>query len=320
MPLDSAGTRPSVTAVIPCFNAARHVGEAIDSVLRQTGANVEIVVVNDGSTDDFDTAVAPFRSRITIVSQANAGQGTARNRGIAEARTPYVAFLDADDRWRPDKTARQVAFLETHPECGLVHTARAIIGVNGEGVPESPLAPEPVRPARGQCLVELIAGNSIIVSSVMVRRSLLDEVPFATDVSGVEDWDLWVRLAARTRFEYLDEPLTEYRVHDTNFSWDRRVMASATVRLMDGVLRRERDGDVRRAARAHRHQAILEAAHLEYERGRHLEARRWFRKASPRLDVDDVLRYAATYMPRLLHGAARRAWRGAKRLKGSSRV
>src|SRR5690606_32720506 len=124
---------------------------------------------------------------------------------------------------------------------GLVHSSRRLIGSTGETIPRSPLTPEFREQAHGDCLRQLIQRNSIIISSVMVRRSLLDEERFSTDMGGVEDWDMWVRLAGRTRFAWIDEPLTDYRVHETNFSWDTPTMSRATVKLMDGVLRRERD-------------------------------------------------------------------------------
>jgi glycosyltransferase involved in cell wall biosynthesis len=309
MTLEQRGVRPRVAVVIPCFNAARHIGEAITSVLRQTYDEIDIVVVNDGSTDDFEGAVAPFRDRITVLTQANSGQGTARNRGIAAAHAEFIAFLDADDRWHEDKTARQVALLRDRPECGVVHTGRQLIDAEGAAVGASPLAPEPAHHARGDCLLDLIGGNPIIASSVMVRRSLLAGEEFATDLSGVEDWDMWLRLAARTRFARIDEPLTHYRVHSTNFSWDRRVMARATAHLMERVLSRHSDTTVRAAAAAHRHEAILEVAHREYERGNRLEAQRWFRKAAPWLHWADLVRYGGTFVPPRMHVTAQRAWR-----------
>ena len=92
-----ADARPRVAAVIPCYSAARHIGEAIGSILSQTYEPIDVIVVNDGSTDDFDGAIAPFRDRITVIEQPNSGQAAARNRALAAAEASYVAFLDADD-------------------------------------------------------------------------------------------------------------------------------------------------------------------------------------------------------------------------------
>jgi len=303
-------TRPRVAAVIPCYNAARHVGEAIQSILNQTYEPIDVIIVNDGSTDDLAGALAPFRDRIQIIDQPNSGQAAARNRALAAAQATYVAFLDADDRWHPEKIARQVAMLEERPDCGLVHTLAGLIDTEGRAVRESPLLPPPAHRASGDCLLPLLGANAIVISSVMVRKTLIEQESFRVDVCGVEDWDMWVRLAARTRFERIDEPLTDYRVHDTNFSSDARVMSRATVKLMDGVLARETDRAARRAATASRHGAVLEVANREYERQNYLEARRWFRDAFPRLGAPDIVRYCATFLPAALFATARSAWRG----------
>jgi glycosyltransferase involved in cell wall biosynthesis len=305
-----ADARPRVAAVIPCYNAARHIGEAIGSILSQTYEPIDVIVVNDGSTDDFDGAIAPFRDRITVIEQPNSGQAAARNRALAAAEASYVAFLDADDRWHPEKIARQVAHLEEHPECGLVHTVWSLIDGDGRPVRESALLPPPAHRASGDCLLALLGGNAIVISSVVVRRRLLAHELFAVDLCGVEDWDMWVRLATRTRFARIDEPLTDYRVHQTNFSSDTRVMSRATVKLMEGVLARETDHAARRAARVSRHEAMLEVANREYEHGNYLEARRWFRDAFPRLRAADMVRYCATFLPAGVFTTARSAWRG----------
>jgi glycosyltransferase involved in cell wall biosynthesis len=311
-----ADARPRVAAVMPCYNASRHIAEAIASVLNQTYQPIEVIVVNDGSTDDFEGAVAPFRDRITVINQPNSGQAAARNRALAATQASYVAFLDADDRWQPEKIAKQVALLEADPECGLVHTAWTLIDSEGGAVSESPLLPPPAHRASGNCLLALLSGNAIVISSVLVRKTLLDQESFAVDLCGVEDWDMWVRLAVRTRFARIDEPLTNYRVHQNNFSSDNRVMSRATVKLMDGVLARERAPAARRAAKAVRHEAILQVAHREYEIRNYVEARRWFREAFPRLGVDDLTRYCATFLPPGLFMTARSAWRGVVRIRG----
>lgn len=306
----TADARPRVAAVIPCYNAARHIGEAIASILSQTCQPIDVIVVNDGSTDDLAAAVAPFRDRIQVIDQPNSGQAAARNRALAATDATYVAFLDADDRWHPNKIARQVAVLEAQPECGLVHTAVDLIDADGHSVAASPLLPPPAHRASGDCLLALLRANAIVISSVMVRQTLLDRESFRVDICGVEDWDMWVRLAARTRFARIDEPLTDYRVHDTNFSSDNRVMSRATVKLMDGVLAREKDGAARRAAMASRHGAVLEVANREYEHQNYVEARHWFRDAFPRLGAPDIVRYCATFLPAGMFATARSAWRG----------
>src|SRR5579864_8740685 len=120
-PPDGHGA-PQVSVVIPAYNAARFLGDAIQSVLNQTYSNFEVVVVNDGSTDDTESVVRSFGDRLFYVKQANKGVSAARNEGIKRARGQYVAFLDSDDVWLPTKLAEQIPFLEQNPEVGLVYS------------------------------------------------------------------------------------------------------------------------------------------------------------------------------------------------------
>src|SRR5712664_3767267 len=113
---------PTVAAIIPCFNASRFVADAVHSALVQTYPRLEIVVVDDGSTDRLANALYPFRDRIKLVVQPHQGLAAARNRGIRETEAELIALLDSDDQWHEDKIRRQVAVLESRPECCLVYT------------------------------------------------------------------------------------------------------------------------------------------------------------------------------------------------------
>ena len=106
-----------ISVVIPAYNHGRFLREAIDSVLAQTYAPLEIIVVDDGSTDDTEQIVRSYGDRVRYIRQQNAGVGAARNNGIANARGEYVAFLDSDDLWLPEKLAVQVEYMRRHPEC-----------------------------------------------------------------------------------------------------------------------------------------------------------------------------------------------------------
>src|SRR5690242_71279 len=113
---------PEVTVVIPSYNGARYLGEAIESVLAQTHPSVETIVVDDGSVDGTTALVSSYGDRVRGIRQENRGLAAARNSGIRAAAGTYVAFLDHDDRYLPEKTARQVAVFEARPDVGLVHT------------------------------------------------------------------------------------------------------------------------------------------------------------------------------------------------------
>lgn len=172
---------PSVSVILPTFNRARFIAGAVETVLAQTYPHWELIIVIDGSTDETEAVVAPYLAkeprRIRCIRQPNAGLGAARNRALAEANGPYVAFLDDDDRWEADKLEAQVAYLETHPAIGLCY-ARAGACANPSSFPEL-LQPFP----------------SIMPSSVMMRTAWLRQIGGFRPLRYQEDYDLWLRFA-----------------------------------------------------------------------------------------------------------------------------
>jgi glycosyl transferase family 2 len=199
-----------VSVVIPSFNGGGYLGEAIDSALAQTYPAVEIVVVDDGSTDDTRARVARYGDRVRYLHQENRGLPGARNTGIRAARGSYLAFLDHDDRFLPEKLARQVAVLEARPDVGLVYTGWHFIDGDGRRLP-----PTGWDRRDGDVLADLIVENMIYPAAAMVRKAPVDAVGgFDETLTGLEDWDLWLRLALRgVHWACVDEPLLEYRVH-----------------------------------------------------------------------------------------------------------
>jgi glycosyltransferase involved in cell wall biosynthesis len=200
----------AVQVVMPAYNAEAYIGEAIDSVLAQTFTDWELTVVDDGSTDATADVVAGYSDgRIGLVRTGNGGPSSARNRALAESRSPYVAFLDADDLWRRDKLERQVAVMEAKPDVGLVHTDMETLK-DGERSPYP--TPTTLYGPESQ-FVRLAAGNFIASPSVLLRRVLLDRYGgFDEEFWTSEDFELWMRLAPHTTFAYIDEPLLVYRL------------------------------------------------------------------------------------------------------------
>jgi hypothetical protein len=201
---------PEVTVVIPSYNGARYLGEAIESVLAQSHPSVETIVVDDGSVDETGSLVASYGDRIRCVRQENRGLAAARNSGVRAAGGAYVAFLDHDDRYLPEKIARQVAVFRERPEVGLVHTGWHFIDELGRRLGQRGWSP-----AEGDVLEPLLLGNLVHPGAVMVRRDRLLEVGgFDEARTGLEDWDLWLRLSVRgLRWGRVDAALLEYRVH-----------------------------------------------------------------------------------------------------------
>jgi glycosyltransferase involved in cell wall biosynthesis len=222
---------PLVSVVTPAFNVAWCIGRAIDSVLAQTHRACELIVVNDGSTDDTNAVLEGYRGRITVIEQENRGMSAARNVAIAQAHGDYVAFLDADDRWLPDKVERQVALLRSRPDVGFCSTAARVEDEQGRllNLWECP---------RGQTemLATLFAENAAIAggcSAVMVRRSLLDRVGlFDESLRGFEDPDLWMRLAAVSGYHCIDEPLAVILRRERSVSRNLDAMRFSALRSM----------------------------------------------------------------------------------------
>jgi glycosyltransferase involved in cell wall biosynthesis len=296
-----------VCVIVPCHNAERYIGEALESVLAQTHADTTALVVDDGSTDATARIARSFGARVTVIGQSNSGPSAARNRALDATEAECVAFLDADDCWHVEKVARQVAFLRANPDCGLVHTAIRHIDADGRVTGRPGNAPLRRR-THGDCLAELLSRNTITTSSVMLRRAALGDDRFFPELRVAEDWDLWLRLAARSRFGYVDEELTDYRFHDSNTVRGRQRMLLAELVVLERTAAWLREPGHLRAARARRGRVFADLGHLAYAQGDLQRARRCFRDAGRFLDRDGLVEYLAVLLPGFLRNPARRCW------------
>ena len=294
-----------VSVIVPCYNSARFIGEALESALGQSHVQTTAVVIDDGSTDETATIAASFGPRVTLLRQSNCGVSAARNRALEAADSEFVAFLDGDDRWHRDKLARQVAFWTANPDHGVVHTAIRHIDTNGRELRRPSRAPQ----ARGECLASLLALNTVTTSSVLVRREVLGELRFPTDLQAAEDWDVWLRLARRTRFGCLDEPLTDYRIHDNQTIRRAEFMLRGRLTVLDRHLTAQLDRMCRRAANDHRRYVLGQLGHIAYERGEMANARDLFRQAGCHLDGVGIVRLAVASTPSFVSEGLRRCWR-----------
>jgi len=221
---------PTVSVVIPAYNAARYVQAAVDSVLGQTFRDVEVLVVDDGSTDGTGAVLSRYGKTIRYLRQENSGVSAARNWGIQESTGRYVGFLDADDTWFPKKLDRQIAALEGSGQHRACYSAQMIC--------TEALTPLAVQPSvrRGSTLEDLLLRGNVVgtPSSVLCDRSLFSIVDgFDPRLSQCADWDMWVRLATITEFLYLDEPLVTYRQHGSNMSADPALLERDSTRVLE---------------------------------------------------------------------------------------
>lgn len=207
-----------VSVIIPAYNAARWLPGTLGSVIEQTHQDMEIIVVNDGSTDRTACIVDDYARkdrRVHLLNQPNRERSAARNAGMRAAQGEYVAFLDADDLWLPSKLARQVACLEQRLECGACYTWAETIDDRGEII-ESLADLSRIYWHNPVDALTLAGGNYVSgsASSVVMRRDLVKTVGFFDEaMQQAEDWDYWYRMALRSRFCLVPEALVRIRRH-----------------------------------------------------------------------------------------------------------
>ena len=195
--------KPQVSVIIPTYNRGWIIHEAIDSVLAQDYTEFELIVVDDGSSDHTSDVLDSYRNVIKVLSQQNKGVSAARNRGIAKASGKFIAFLDSDDLWLPQKLSRQVEFFNTTPDALICQTEEVWIR-NGLRANPKKRHKKPsgmiFEPSLALCLVS--------PSAVMIRRSLLEIVGnFDETLPACEDYDLWLRISCRFPVYRIDAPL-----------------------------------------------------------------------------------------------------------------
>lgn len=199
--------RPLVSIIIPVFNRQRFLIASIESVLSQTYRNFEIIVVDDGSTDDVESIIRSISRDIRYFWQPHAGVAAARNRGVSEARGQLVAFQDSDDLWHPDKLEMQVALLEREKNSGLVCSAKRAINEDGlivGGQWKSLHA--------GRVTERLFEVMFVTMPSVVVRREILKKVgPFDVNLSVNSDYQYWLRASLVSDFSVIEKPLIDVR-------------------------------------------------------------------------------------------------------------
>jgi glycosyltransferase involved in cell wall biosynthesis len=221
---------PAVSVIMPVRNGAEWLAEAVASVRAQDFGDFEFLIVDDGSDDGTAAMLSGFAAadqRIRLLRQAPRGLVEALNNAIAKARAPYLARLDADDRARPDRLGKQLAFMQGHPEIGLVGTFAERIDAAGNVVGRLAPPTDPVRLAR-----VLARTNPFIHSSVMMRTALVRRLGgYRAAFRAAEDYDLWLRLAEAGGIANLADYLTQYRWHESNLSRRDAIRQSFSVRL-----------------------------------------------------------------------------------------
>ena len=209
---------PTVSVIMPAYNAARTIGESIESVQSQSFADWELIICDDASTDGTATAVAPYladnRVRLVQSPQNSGAAGKPRNLAMAHACGQWLAFLDADDVWLPAKLQTQLAYGQRHPEVDVVHSA-CRFWENGQ-LRRQRYLPTRKNEVEGNIYNHLIWRNSVVTSTVILKREMLNQIGgFDENLFMVEDHDLWIRISQKHLFGYVYEPLVLYRTHSS---------------------------------------------------------------------------------------------------------
>jgi glycosyltransferase involved in cell wall biosynthesis len=216
------------SVIIPAYNKAEYTCRAVDSVLGQTYRDVEIIVVDDGSTDDTRERLKTYGNRIQYIYKSNGGACSARNVGIRQAKGEYIALLDCDDLYLPAKIEESVNVLRARPEIGFIHTMAYLVDRDDNIVH---VYARPEARFEGKIAQRLIFGNFICNSTVVVRRSCLDRVGlFDETIFTPADWDMWLRLAEQFQTAYIKTALTKYRVSD-NYIFNKLELAQKEERI-----------------------------------------------------------------------------------------
>lgn len=228
-----------VSVILPCYNDEDWLPDTVESVLDQSYGQIELILVDDGSTDETSKIAKSYESRgeVKYIRQDNQGPSAARNTGLEAASGEYIAFVDADDIWKPDKLERQVDFL-SQSDAGFVHTNAWHIDEDGNKI-ERRHESNPIRwNDRKQFIKDLFLRNPICISSVLVSHSALGDKRFDEKLLRSNDQDLWLKIAGDAKFGYIEDPLVQYRLRESGISNDYRLVFKARKRIAENAIER----------------------------------------------------------------------------------
>ena len=236
-------TSRTVSIVVPCYNYGKYLAECLRSIHAQTFKDYEIIIVDDGSTDDSEQVAAAHKSlfgkdRFRYIYQDNAGVSAARNAGIQAAQSEFITFIDADDVWLPTYLEKQVEIIKSSTRISLCYTWRALY--DNKSRDRSGKSNEPKNPV-GQSLTALLLENPCSASGVITKIDLIRKLGgFDRRFSSASDWHMWLRLAASGRVELIREPLVLYRIHPDAMSGDNHRMNKERVMIFKEVYQTNR--------------------------------------------------------------------------------
>ncbi|CAN2048994.1 UDP-glucose:(glucosyl)LPS beta-1,3-glucosyltransferase [Candidatus Magnetomoraceae bacterium gMMP-1] len=301
---------PLVSVIIPCYNSAEYICEAVESVLQQSYSHYEILLINDGSIDNTELVLSPYMDRINYYYKKNGGASSARNFGINKAKGEYIAFLDADDIWRKNKLTLQMEFFQNNPNVSLVYSdsstfdSKGILHDSVKYVVETP---------SGYVLDDMIIHNFLNNSTVIVKKFCFETVGAWNEaLLNGNDYDIWLKISAYYEFGFVDEVLVDTRYHSQGLSSMLDMQSENSIKIQESFLKQKNDelkisNSTMRKAYSYKYR--LWGQRLYY-RGQHSKARKKIIK-SLYYDLYDLRSYEYLFKsfipPKLIN-----LWRSAK--------
>lgn len=232
---------PKITIIISCYNYGRYLDQSISSVFQQSYENKEVIIVDDGSTDDTKERTQKAKEfygseRIKYIYQVNTGVSSARNTGLGAATGRYVIFLDADDLWKSGLLEKEIELIESNKDLGMVYCWYEYLDdADGTVYPASGTMINP----SARSFYELLLENSCAASSVLVKTELIKQIGgFSTRYSNAADWHMWLRIAAASRFDVIEQPLVYVRRHPFSMSGDKLSMNEERLQIINELSQR----------------------------------------------------------------------------------
>ena len=220
-----------ISVVIPTYNRSELLNNSIKSVLSQTFGDFELIVIDDCSTDNTPSVLGSFLDeRLKVIrNNRNMGISAVRNIGVTSSQGKYIAFLDDDDEWQPDKLEKQMNIMENGPvSLGCVYSGSLIIGADGGEAVRSSV---PIH--RNRVLKELLLENFITTSTVLIKKSCFDKAGlFDEEIPYGEDYDMWIRIAEDFDYDFAPEPLTKYCIHQTSMTRNYATVIKGIERIL----------------------------------------------------------------------------------------
>lgn len=235
---------PLVSVIIPTYNRADFLKLTLESVCNQTYPNIEVIIIDDGTPNDTNLLLCEKFEKVKYIKIENSGgPSKPRNVGILEAKGKYIAFVDDDDLWLPNKLEKQVAVLENNPDFGLVHSCCQVIDEKGIEKKEIIGRPGSLNVKHGDVSMRMIGNWTLMTPSVFISKDVVNRVGLFNEEMppAGEDAEYWSRSSFETKFYYIDEPLAKYRIHPNNISASKKKYRKLPYYLKEVLVNKKRE-------------------------------------------------------------------------------